>query len=75
MCVCVLPADVKRLAEKEDWVVDSDGLTSLVSSERSLLVCVPLTVHGYLLQRSVLCAAALTVSRQKSKLLKLFSHL
>lgn len=55
--------------------MDSDGLTSLVSSERSLLVCVPLTVHGYLLQRSVLCAAALTVSRQKSKLLKLFSHL
>lgn len=23
-------ADIKRLAEKEDWVVDNEGLTSLV---------------------------------------------
>lgn len=24
------PTDIKRLAEKEDWVVDNEGLTSLV---------------------------------------------
>lgn len=29
--VCVLThLDVKRLAEKEDWVVDNEGITSLV---------------------------------------------
>jgi len=28
--------DIKRLAEKEDWVVDNEGLTSLVG----ILVCV-----------------------------------
>jgi hypothetical protein len=25
-------SDVKKLAEKEDWVVDNEGLTSLVRS-------------------------------------------
>ena len=34
-CVLVFPADIKRLAEKEDWVVDSEGLTSLVSLNSS----------------------------------------
>lgn len=34
-CVCVLtPLDVKRLAEKEDWVVDNEGITSLVRGRR-----------------------------------------
>lgn len=26
------PLEIKRLAEKEDWIVDNEGLTSLVSS-------------------------------------------
>ena len=30
VCVCVC-SDVKRLAEKEDWIVDNEGLTSLVN--------------------------------------------
>ena len=34
-CVLVFPVDIKRLAEKEDWVVDSEGLTSLVSLNSS----------------------------------------
>ena len=34
-CALVSPADIKRLAEKEDWVVDSEGLTSLVSLNSS----------------------------------------
>ena len=34
-CVLVSPVDIKRLAEKEDWVVDSEGLTSLVSLNSS----------------------------------------
>ena len=33
-------SDVKKLAEKEDWVVDNEGLTSLV---RSLY---PITQHN-----------------------------
>lgn len=31
ICVFVLPVEIKRLAEKEDWIVDNEGLTSLVS--------------------------------------------
>lgn len=31
--VFLLLIDVKRLAEKEDWVVDNEGITSLVSNE------------------------------------------
>lgn len=27
----IFPAEIKRLAEKEDWIVDNEGLTSLVS--------------------------------------------
>lgn len=30
--VLVFLVEVKRLAEKEDWIVDNEGLTSLVSS-------------------------------------------
>lgn len=33
--VLVFHAEVKRLAEKEDWAVGNDGLTSLVSSKSS----------------------------------------
>ena len=41
-CVLVSPVDIKRLAEKEDWVVDSEGLTSLVSlnSSRGVVISV-----------------------------------
>lgn len=31
ICVLVFHVEIKRLAEKEDWIVDNEGLTSLVS--------------------------------------------
>lgn len=30
LCLCFFYLDVKRLAVKEDWVVDNEGITSLV---------------------------------------------
>lgn len=38
ICVLVFHVEIKRLAEKEDWVVDNEGLTSLVSWISFLLV-------------------------------------
>ena len=42
--------DIKRLAEKEDWVVDNEGLTSLVG----ILVCVVGTFLAVFLFASVM---------------------
>jgi hypothetical protein len=36
--VFVFFAEIKRLAEKEDWIVDNEGLTSLVSFNSPLIV-------------------------------------
>lgn len=31
ICFLLFHVEIKRLAEKEDWIVDNEGLTSLVS--------------------------------------------
>lgn len=38
ICVLLFHIEIKRLAEKEDWIVDNEGLTSLVSWNSFLLV-------------------------------------
>uniref|UniRef100_A0A4W3JY34 Exocyst complex component 2 n=1 Tax=Callorhinchus milii TaxID=7868 RepID=A0A4W3JY34_CALMI len=40
--------DVKRLAEKEDWIVDNEGITSLVSSNREQRLLIVLSNCEYL---------------------------
>lgn len=37
----VFLVEIKRLAEKEDWIVDSEGLTSLVSAILFVRTSVP----------------------------------
>lgn len=36
MFVLFTHSDVKRLAEKEDWVVDNEGITSLVRTRQDV---------------------------------------